>query len=520
MFEENEDPILAAVSEDFRRPKSLRVPMEFAIVKKEACLMLAYMDDWLKDEAVPRSFMTMMDTSYIQRQPLGVILIMGAWNYPLFTLLIPMLGALAAGNTVLLKPSEHCPTVARLLATLVPNYVDKKICQVLCGGVDVCQKLLASERFDHIMYTGGTAGGRAVYTAAAKFLTPVTLELGGKCPVYVDSNVDLVMAAKRIMAMKTLNCGQICVAPDYVICHRKVLTELLKNLGEAIEEFYGEDKRASPDFGRIINEMHWKRLTNLLSETKGKTVYGGEAVQDDLYIAPTVVIDVRPDDSLMSEEIFGPILPILTVDSPKEAVEIIRSKPHPLAVYVFTNSNDVFEIFKEETTSGALVQNDCGIQASSSELPFGGVGQSGFGRHHGKHSVYTFSNPRSVMLRSRSEFINQKQEELFDYVTEMTTCLTWTHWELLLWITTDACLISSRNRLLLLTDRLSLHPTHFSRRFHHPLCTTLLGVFPGLEKCLRHLGHTVLEELLAHTSTSFIEPDVIGVRERRATVID
>ncbi|TGZ50339.1 hypothetical protein CRM22_010847 [Opisthorchis felineus] len=407
MLEENEDSFVAAISEDFCRPKLLTVSMDLALVKKEACLMLTYMDDWLKDEAVPRSFMTIMDTSYIQRQPLGVILIMGAWNYPLFTILIPLLGALAAGNTVLLKPSEHCPTVARLLATLVPNYVDKKICQVLCGGVDVCQKLLASERFDHIMYTGGVVGGRAVYAAAAKFLTPVTLELGGKCPVYVDSNVDLMMAAKRIMMIKTFNCGQTCVAPDYVICHRKVLDEFLKNLGEAIEEFYGEDKRASPDLGRIINETHWKRLTNLLSETKGKTVYGGEAVHDDLYIAPTVVTDVEPDDSLMSEELFGPILPILTVDSPKEAVELINSRAHPLGVYIFTNSNDVFEIFKAETTSGALVQNDCGFQTLSAELPFGGVGQSGFGRYHGKHSVYTFSNPRAVMLKSRSEFINQ-----------------------------------------------------------------------------------------------------------------
>ncbi|KAG5443171.1 aldehyde dehydrogenase 3, member A2 [Clonorchis sinensis] len=453
--------------------------------------MLAYMDDWLKDEAVPRSFMTIMDTSYIQRQPLGVILIMGAWNYPLCTLLIPMLGALAAGNTVLLKPSEHCPTVARLLATLVPNYVDKKICQVLCGGVDVCQKLLASERFDHILYTGGVGGGRAVYAAAAKFLTPVTLELGGKCPVYVDSNVDLMMAAKRITVIKNFNCGQTCVAPDYVICHRKVLDEFLKNLGEAIEEFYGKDKRASPDLSRIINEMHWKRLTKLLSETKGKTVYGGEVVHDDLYIAPTVVIDVGPDDSLMSEELFGPILPILTVDSPKEAVELIRPRAHPLAVYVFTNSNDVFEIFKEETTSGALVQNDCGVQTLSAELPFGGVGQSGFGRYHGKHSIYTFSNPRSVMLKSRSEFINQswlagdislaelaavilRQEGLLDYVAKFTTRPTRTQREVLLWITLSSC-----NRLLLIIDRLSLNPMHFSHRFHHPLCSMSFRFLPA-----------------------------------------
>ncbi|GAA30368.2 aldehyde dehydrogenase (NAD+) [Clonorchis sinensis] len=530
--------------------------------------------------------MTIMDTSYIQRQPLGVILIMGAWNYPLCTLLIPMLGALAAGNTVLLKPSEHCPTVARLLATLVPNYVDKKICQVLCGGVDVCQKLLASERFDHILYTGGVGGGRAVYAAAAKFLTPVTLELGGKCPVYVDSNVDLMMAAKRITVIKNFNCGQTCVAPDYVICHRKVLDEFLKNLGEAIEEFYGKDKRASPDLSRIINEMHWKRLTKLLSETKGKTVYGGEVVHDDLYIAPTVVIDVGPEDSLMSEELFGPILPILTVDSPKEAVELIRPRAHPLAVYVFTNSNDVFEIFKEETTSGALVQNDCGVQTLSAELPFGGVGQSGFGRYHGKHSIYTFSNPRSVMLKSRSEFINQRELitsrgptntvtyfgvlftfkgkrvcnnllELLKLFDEVAHALPTLHQTMEV---TNNYLIRRlmhslvpdqvyRNTFKRLGDYLRYNLLRTRVRNNRPEQTILYHRHCGqpkslvhilqsccislgdrctrhnrdakrLEKSLRRLGYTVFEELLAPTSTSFIESDLIAVRERRATVLD
>nr|QQY02511.1 aldehyde dehydrogenase family 3 member A2 [Cryptocotyle lingua] len=407
MLEENEDAILAAIGKDFYRPKNTTVFLDIVLVKREAGYLLRYMDDFLKDEAVPRSFTTVMDTCYIQRQPLGVVLIMGAWNYPLFTLLLPALGALAAGNTVLLKPSESCPNNAQLLATLVTKYMDKKICQVICGGVDVCQKLLASERFDHITYTGGIVGGKAVYAAAAKFLTPVTLELGGKCPTYIDSDVDLMLAIKRTLLVKTLNCGQTCVAPDYVLCHRDVLDELVKNLGVALEEFFGKDVRSSPDLGRMVNEMHWKRVTKLLSETKGKIVYGGDSAQDDLYIAPTVVINVKPDDSLMSEELFGPILPILTVDSPEEAIEFIRSRAHPLAVCVFTNNSDVFSKFKQQTTSGALIHNDSATHGLCPGLPFGGVGDSGFGRYLGRFSIDTFSNPRSVLLKNKSDYVYQ-----------------------------------------------------------------------------------------------------------------
>ncbi|KAF7255779.1 hypothetical protein EG68_10659 [Paragonimus skrjabini miyazakii] len=359
LVEENVDSIVEACAKDLHRPKSETLGAEVWLVKREANVMLANMDSWLADEYVSRSFVSMLDTPYIQKQPLGVVIIFGSWNYPILLTLQPLIGAIAAGNTALVKPSEHAPASSEFLMKSIPKYLNSSVCNVICGDAQLSASLLDTYRFDHIFYTGGANGGRAVYAAAAKFLTPITLELGGKSPSYVDSHVNIMLAVRRILWSKIYNAGQTCVATDYVICHRDVVAEFCRSTLQVLKEFLGEDPHQSPDFARIVNKFHLQRLTKLLSATKGKIIYGGDSILDELYIAPTVVTDVKPDDSLMSEELFGPILPIMTVESSLQAVEFVRSRDKPLALYVFTSNQDVFSQFKQGTSSGSLSHNDC-----------------------------------------------------------------------------------------------------------------------------------------------------------------
>ncbi|VDP86331.1 unnamed protein product [Echinostoma caproni] len=350
-----------------------------------------------------------------------------------------MIGAIAAGNTVVLKPSEYAPACADLMANLIPKYIEKHICQVFTGDVQFTQELLEKERFDYVFFTGGYEAGRAVYVAAAKHVTPVTLELGGKCPSYVDSRVSVEMAAKRIAFSKSFNAGQVCVSTDYVLCHKDIFEEFKRVLLDVYKEFYGENPQRTAKFSRIVNNRHFKRLTGMLANTKGKIILGGDSDAEDLFIAPTIVAYVSKDDALMREEIFGPILPIIVVDSATEAIEFINSRNKPLAIYVFTTDSNVFANFKHGTSSGAISQNDCCTHLLLtktlhaipnftplivSQLPFGGVGHSGFGNYHGRFSLETFSHKRAVLLKAQTEVVNNK----FLYPPYNEDKVSWARW--------------------------------------------------------------------------------------------
>ncbi|CAH8617816.1 unnamed protein product [Heterobilharzia americana] len=388
--------------------------------------MLANMETWLRETSVPSTFVSMMDTVSIQKQPYGVVLIISPWNFPILLAFQPLIGAIAAGNCALIKPSELTPACSQIIAELIPKYLDERICQVICGDGSVCKTILDNHRFDFIFYTGGASIGREVYVAAAKQLTPVILELGGKCPVYIDSEVSLEMAVRRIFCSKLLNCGQICIAPDYLLCHEQILPLFREKSEEIMKQFLGDDPQKSPDLARIVNERHFQRLKTLLEQTKGNIAIGGKSDMSDKYIAPTVVFDVEADDALMQDEIFGPILPVMSVKSASDAIQIINSKEKPLAIYVFTRNKLLFEDFKNTTSSGAIMMNDCTVHSIIPNIPFGGIGQSGIGNYHGRYSIETFSHRRPVILKSEVEYINKK----IRYYPYTESGLNWLRWSL------------------------------------------------------------------------------------------
>jgi aldehyde dehydrogenase (NAD+) len=309
---------------------------------------------------------------------------------------LPLIGALAAGNCVLLKPSEISPNVSALLAKWLPKYLDRKAVQVMEGGVPETTALLR-ENWDHIFYTGNGTVGRIVMEAAAKHLTPVTLELGGKSPCIVDESADLDTAAKRIVYGKFFNAGQTCVAPDYVLVHEHVHDALINRMVSTIREFYGDDPQQSPDFARIVNERHHARLTRLLGHAD--VVTGGETDVSDRYIAPTILKNVKEDDAVMREEIFGPILPVISVPSVDSAITFVNRHAKPLALYIFARDRDAQDRVLAGTSAGGTTINHVWLHIGVHELPFGGVGESGMGAYHGRQSFETFSHRRSVLKK-------------------------------------------------------------------------------------------------------------------------
>lgn len=322
-------------------------------------------------------------TASTVQDPLGVVLVIAPWNYPVQLLLAPVAGALAAGNTVVAKPSELAPATSAALARLLPEYLDGDTVTVVEGGIPETTALLA-ERFDHIFYTGNGTVGRIVMTAAARHLTPVTLELGGKSPVFVDRDTDLRTVAARLAAGKFLNAGQTCVAPDYVLTDPETAPALADALAAAVESLFGPDASAHPEYGRIVNERHFDRLVGLLGS--GRTVTGGVHDRATKYIAPTVLADVAPDAPVMGEEIFGPVLPIVTVGGLDEAIAFINDRDKPLALYAFTQNPAVRERLLAETSSGGVGLGLPLAHLTVSDLPFGGVGESGMGNYHGRYS--------------------------------------------------------------------------------------------------------------------------------------
>jgi len=407
---ENEDQFVAALKADLNKPAQESYLSEVDMLKNDVIGILRHIEDWTKPKKCDKSPVTLFDGVFIHPEPYGTALVIGAWNFPLLLTMAPVLPAIAAGNAVILKPSEISPATAKCLEEFVPKYLDTKCVKVVCGGVAETTELL-KEKFDYIFYTGSTNVGRIIGEAANKHLTPCTLELGGKSPAYIDDSGNLEYAVKRLCWGKYMNCGQICVAPDYVLCTKSVEKKLVPMVEKAVKEFYGESVNKSPDYCRIVSDRHMMRLKSLLDQTKGKVVFGGQVDPEDKFMSPTVVTDVTLDDALMKEELFGPIMPIVTVDSAEEAINIINSRDKPLALYVFTGRDGIVDLFAKNTSSGGLCINDTIMHLGVEELPFGGVGASGMGAYHGKHGFDTFTHFKPILHKDLSWF-SEKISEL------------------------------------------------------------------------------------------------------------
>ena len=386
--------IIEAVYQDLGRPE-FEAYYEIYMLG-EVNKALKQLKQWMKPQKVGVGIEQMPGAAWLQPDPLGVVFIVGPWNYPFQLVASPLVGAIAAGNCAILKPSESAPCTSKLVAEMVASTFDPHYVTVVEGDAEVSQQLLR-ERFDHIFFTGGPEIGRKVMQEAAKTLTPVTLELGGKNPCIVESDVKLEVAARRIVWGKFINAGQTCLAPDYLLVDRRVKDPLLAQLNMTISEFYGDTPSQSPDYGRIVNQRHFDRLQTFLED--GDVAIGGDCDRQQRYIGPTVLDNISWDAGVMQEEIFGPILPVLTYEDLDEAIARINERPKPLALYVFSSSKSVQNKLLQSTSSGGVYINDTVIHNIEFALPFGGVGQSGMGAYHGKYSFDTFSHYKPVLKK-------------------------------------------------------------------------------------------------------------------------
>ena len=396
MLEENETEFLDALKTDLGKPMVEGFITDLAFVTGEITLMLKNLNKWNEVEKVPTPLVAMPAKSVLIPEPLGVVCVIAPWNYPVQLLLVPAAGAIAAGNTVIMKPSEVSPTVSNVLARLVPKYLDTKAIALIEGGVPETTELLA-QKFDHIFYTGNGKIGRVVMAAAAVNLTPVTLELGGKSPVIIDKSANIEVAARRVAWGKWLNAGQTCVAPDYVLVDASVEDKFVNALRTSITDFYGANPHVSDSYGRIVSPRHFDRLVSLMQG--GTPIIGGESAAADRYIAPTVIGNVSLDSPLMQEEIFGPLLPIISVQDTNEAIDFITKRDHPLALYVFAENTAVIDTVLDRTTAGGVTVNGTLLHLTSPHLPFGGIGESGMGGYHGKSGVRIFQHMKPVLKR-------------------------------------------------------------------------------------------------------------------------
>jgi aldehyde dehydrogenase (NAD+) len=396
---EQEERLLTALATDLGKPPVEAYAMEIGFTIAEIDHAIVNLPTWMAPERVKVPLTFKPGSARIVSQPVGVVLVIAPWNYPVQLTLTPLVAALAAGDAAVLKPSELAPATSAALADLVPAYLDGRAVAVVEGGVIETQALLA-ERFDHILYTGGAAVGRIVLHAAAEHLTPVTLELGGKSPAIIASDADVDVAAHRVAWGRFINAGQTCVAPDYVLVHRDVEDQFLGGVLRAVHDFYGDDPRSSADYGRIVDERHFDRLTGLITAGGYEAVVtGGVGDRRTRYLAPTVLAGVQPDAAVMQEEIFGPILPVIAVTDVDEAVRFVNERPAPLALYVFTSDDAAAERVVARTASGGVTVNHTMLHVAVPDLSFGGVGASGFGAYHGKAGFDTFSHRRSVLAK-------------------------------------------------------------------------------------------------------------------------
>jgi len=397
LLAENRDRFFAALGQDLRRNDVDSELMDVGFCIKEAEYALRHLHHWMKPERGSAPVRLQPGQVTVRRDPLGVTLIIGAWNEPLMLTFGPLVPALAAGNTAVIKPSEVCVATSALIAELVPRYLDTSAVAVVQGAVPETTALLG-QQWDFIFFTGSPRVGKIIHQAAANHLTPAVLELGGKSPAVVHPSADLKTAARRIAHGRFTNAGQICTAPDHVLVWPDVKDELVAHLVQAVHDFYGQDPQHSPDYGRIINRTAAERLARLLGS--GTAVVGGRADLEDLYIAPTVLVDVAPDSPVMQQEVFGPILPVLEIDSVQGVIDWVTGNPHPLGLYIFAEDDDITDQILDMTESGDAVVNYCSLHPLVPELPFGGVGNSGMGKYHGRWGFEAFTNARGVLYHS------------------------------------------------------------------------------------------------------------------------
>ncbi|XP_022230976.2 aldehyde dehydrogenase, dimeric NADP-preferring isoform X3 [Drosophila obscura] len=398
-YEENECDIISALEADLRRPKQESLIVETEFMKNDIKHILYHLSDWVKAEKPSKSIINIMDDVQIYNDPFGVVLVIGAWNYPLQLLLVPVASAIAAGNCVVIKPSEIAGSCAKFIAEVIPKYLDNDCYPVVCGGPSETAELL-KQRFDYIFYTGSTRVGKIIHASANKHLTPTTLELGGKSPCYIDKSVELRTAVKRILWGKLINCGQTCIAPDYILCSKEMQDKFVAEAKDVLKEWYGENIQSSPDLSRVINSGNFQRLLGLMKS--GRVAVGGKYDAGERYIEPTILVDVKPNDPIMEEEIFGPILPIYTVESAYDAIKFINARESPLVLYIFTSETEVQNLFVNGTQSGGLCVNDTIMHYAVDVLPFGGVGMSGMGSYHGKYGFDTFTHKKSCLGKDLS----------------------------------------------------------------------------------------------------------------------
>ena len=394
LIRENEQAMVDALASDLGRPSFEAWLAEIKYLLLEIDHTLRDLAEWMRPERHPAPMVLQPGSAYVQPEPLGVVLVIAPWNYPIQLSLAPLIGAIAAGNCAALKPSEVSPASSKLLAELLPRYLDTDAIAVVEGAVPETTALL-EQRWDHIFFTGGERVGKIVMSAAAKHLTPVTLELGGKSPVIIDKSANLKVTAKRLMWGKAFNAGQTCIAPDYLLVEESVKQPLVDALKKTLKEFFGEDPKASADYSRIVSDRHFQRLVTLMQD--GTVLHGGGHDAEQKFIEITLLDDVPEDAPLMQEEIFGPLLPILTVKDVDAAIRFVNARPKPLALYMFsgdrTNQNKVLS----RTSSGGVCVNDTINHFVVPGLPFGGVGTSGMGAYHGKHSFDVFSHHKGVL---------------------------------------------------------------------------------------------------------------------------
>ena len=385
-----------ALFADLGKSKEESWATETGLLLGEIKYAVKHLRRWMKPKRVSTGLVTFPSSAKIYRDPLGVVLIISPWNYPVQLSLVPLIGAIAAGNCAVLKPSEMAPATEKLIAKIIKETFNENYITVVTGnGDDVIPAMINAFHFNHIFFTGSTAVGKAVYKLAADQLIPVTLELGGKSPCIVESDADLKVAAKRIVMGKFLNAGQTCIAPDYILVKESVKEKLLNELSETIEQFYTADPSASYDYGKIINQKRFQKLTSFLSE--GTIFYGGKTDESKLYIQPTILTDITLADSVMKEEIFGPILPVLTFTTTDDAINIVRENNSPLSFYLFTKNKSIEADWLRRTTFGGGCINNTVYHFANLNMPFGGIGNSGIGSYHGRKTFEIFSHAKPVL---------------------------------------------------------------------------------------------------------------------------
>lgn len=391
-----EQELYAALKKDLGKSRAESYMCEVGLTLSELRFVKKHVQKWSREKRVPTPLAQFHARSFTVQEPYGVVLVMSPWNYPVLLTLEPLIGALAAGNCCVLKPSAYSPATSAVMKKMIADVFPQEYVTVIEGGREENQNLL-SQKFDYIFFTGGVQVGKMVMEKAAANLTPVTLELGGKSPCIIDKSANRKLPAKRLAFGKYLNCGQTCVAPDYVLVHEAVKEEFLKLLKSEIRAMYGEDPLKNPDYGKMINRKHFDRVLGLMKEEK--LILGGENDMASLRIAPVVMDQVTEDDAVMQEEIFGPILPVLTVGSMEEAIAFVNRRPKPLALYLFTENRETEKNVLEYTSFGGGCINDTIIHLATSQMGFGGVGNSGMGSYHGKKSFETFSHEKSIVKK-------------------------------------------------------------------------------------------------------------------------